>query len=72
MNAFRSYARLATPCYPRRDFHLLEAARNNPRHHRQEAAAVQWVVHLLLDCSYLLTAVQPHTQNGHHLPFPFV
>lgn len=72
MNAFGSYARLATPCYPRRDFHLLEAARNNPRHHRQEAAAIQQMESLRLGCNHLLTAVQPHTQNRYNLSLPFV
>ena len=72
MNALGSCVRLTAPCSPQRVSHRLEAARDNPRHQRQEAAAVQWVVHLLLDCSHLLAAVQPRTQNGQHLPFPFV
>ena len=72
MNAFGSYARLATPCYPRRDFHRLEAARGCPRHRKQEAAAVQQMESLRLGCNHLLMAVQPHTQNRYHLSLPFV
>ena len=72
MNAFGSYAHLATPCYPRRNFHRLEAARDNPRHHRQEAASVQQMESLRLGCNHLLMAVQPHTQNRYHLSLPFV
>ena len=72
MNAFGSYARLATPRYPHRDFHRLEAARDNPRHHRQEAAAIQQMESLRLGCNHLLTAVQPHTQNRYYLSLPFV
>ena len=72
MNAFGSYARLATPCYHLIAFHGAVAARDCPRRHRQEATAAQRLVSLLLDCCHLLTAVQPQTQNGHHLPFPFV
>ena len=64
--------RLASLCYPRIAFHGAVAARGCACHHRQEAAAAQRVVSLLLDCSHLLTAVQPHIQNAHHLPFPFV
>lgn len=64
--------RLATLDYPRIAFHGAVAARDCPRHHRQETAAAQRLVSLLLDCSHLLTAVQPHIQNAHHLPFPFV
>ena len=72
MSALGYSVRLASPCYPRIVLHGAVAARDCPRRHRQEAAAVQWVVPLLLDCSHLLTAVQPRTQNGQHLPFPFV
>ena len=72
MNAFGSYAHLTAPSYPRRDFHRLEAARDNPRHHRQEAAAIQQMESLRLGCNHLLTAVQPHTQNRYNLSLPFV
>ena len=72
MSALGCCVRLATPCSPRRDFHRLEAARDNPRHHRQEAAEVQHKVSLRLGCNHLLTAVQPHTQNRYHLSLPFV
>ena len=72
MSALGYSVHLASPCYPRIVLHGAVAARDCPRHHRQEEAAVQRVVSLLLDGSHLLTAVQPQTQNGHHLPFPFV
>ena len=72
MNAFGSYAHLATPCSPRIDSHRLEAARDSPRHHRQEAATVQQMESLRLGCNHLLMAVQPHTQNRYHLSLPFV
>ena len=72
MRALGSCVRLTAPCSPQRVSHRLEAASDNPRHQRQEAAAVQQMKSLRPGCSHLLTAVQPHTQNGHHLPFPFV
>ena len=72
MNALGCCARLATPCSPHRYSHRLEAARDSPRHHRQEAAAVQQVESLRLGCNHLLMAVQPHTQNRYHLSLPFV
>ena len=72
MSALGCGVRLATLDYTRIVLHGAVAAIGSPRHHRQETAATQWVMPLLLDCSHLLTAVQPHTQNGHHLPFPFV
>ena len=72
MNALGSCVRLTAPCSPQRVSHRLEAARDSPRHHRQEAAAVQQMESLRLGCNHLLTAVQPHTQNAHYLPFPFV
>lgn len=55
-----------------KESHRLEAASDNPRHQRQEAAAVQQMKSLRPGCSHLLTAVQPHTQNRYHLSLPFV
>ena len=72
MSALACYVRLATPCPPLGDSHRLEAAGDSPRHHRQEAAAVQQVESLRLVCNHLLKAVQPHTQNRYHLSLPFV
>lgn len=72
MSALGCYVRLATPCPPHRYSHRLEAARDSPRHHRQEAVAVQQMKSLRPGCSHLLTAVQPHTQNRYHLSLPFV
>ena len=72
MNALGSCVRLTAPCSPQRVFHRLEAARDSPRHHRQEAAIVQQVKSFRPGCSHLLTAVQPHTQNRYHLSLPFV
>ena len=72
MSALGCGVRLATLDYPRIVLHEAVAAIGSPRHHRQEATAAQRLVSLLLDCCHLLTAVQPQTQNGHHLPFPFV
>ena len=72
MNALGSCVRLTAPCSPQRVSHRLEAARDCLRHHRQEAAAVQQKESLRPGCSYLLTAVQPHTQNRYHLSLPFV
>lgn len=72
MSALGCYVCLATPCSPHRYSHRLEAARDSPRHHRQEAAEVQQVESLRLVCNHLLKAVQPHTQNRYHLSFPFV
>ena len=72
MSALGCGVRLATLDYPRIVLHGAVAAIGSPRHHRQEAVAAQRVKPLLLDCSHLLTAVQPRTQNGQHLPFPFV
>ena len=63
MSALACYVRLATPCHPLGDSHRLEAAGDSPRHHRQEAAAVQQVESLRLGCNHLLMAVQPHTQK---------
>ena len=72
MNALGSYAHLATPYSHHRDFLRLEAARDSPRHHRQEVAAIQQMESLRLGCNHLLTAVQPHTQNRYHFSLPFV
>ena len=72
MRALECCVHLATPYSPHSDFHRLEAARDCLRHHRQEAAAIQQKESLRLGCTHHLTAVQPHIQNAHHLPFPFV
>ena len=72
MNALGSCVRLTAPCSPQRVSHRLEAATDSPRHHRQEAAAVQQVEYHRFGCNHLLTAVQPHTQNRYHLSLPFV
>ena len=72
MSVLECCVHLATPYSPHSDFHRLEAARDSPRHHRQETAAVQQMEYLRLGCNHLLTAVQPHTQNRYHLSLPFV
>ena len=72
MSALGSCVRLTAPCSPQRVSHRLEAARDSPRHHRQEAAAIQQKESLRLGCNHLLMAVQPHTQNRYHLSLPFV